>query len=177
MSIQYVTFLPKSKAEQIQPGPTDAMISICDPGDEVQLASGWEQLLTLSFLDMVYDDDLLERFGEAAPRVYAGYPQRRHAEAIRQFVDELNQQNINRLYVHCYHGRSRSAAVASWVANRYGAELERNDTHDANPLLQTLLNNPGRYDRYFEPENTEEGVDTTKGGSGVVRWLKRFWEG
>lgn len=177
MPIQQVTFLPKSKAEQLQPEPGYAMISILDPGDSVELATGWDHLLTLSFLDMVYDDDLLERFGDAAPRVYAGYPQHRHAEAIRQFVDELNQQEIGCLFVHCYHGRSRSAAVASWVASRYGATLTREDTQDANPLLLTLLDNPARYDRYFEQEDEEEALASTEGNTGVICWLKRLWGG
>jgi predicted protein tyrosine phosphatase len=76
-----------------------------------------------------------------APDDYA--PSLSHARAIQKFLVELHADaSAFDVVVHCSQGVSRSAAVASWAADRFGIPLmdpAGQGLEEANPRLRRLL--------------------------------------
>lgn len=102
-----IDFLSQYKAEQIDPLPTMAVISLTSPGKpDAALQPGWAAVLRLAFHDV-----------DSAEAGYAVFKQA-HAAAILDFVDSLPEA-ITHLVVHCHAGISRSAGVARFLAGRH----------------------------------------------------------
>ena len=70
-------------------------------------------------------------------------PSLSHAHAIRDFVCQLHEcEDELELVVHCSAGVSRSAAVAWWASERFGASLRDSASvglGEANPRILRLL--------------------------------------
>ena len=70
-------------------------------------------------------------------------PDGNHAKSIVDFLRPFTvSTELFHLVVHCYAGVSRSAAVATVIAARFGADIDQAnaDTSCANPRLIRLLN-------------------------------------
>lgn len=113
-SLQRVDWINKAYAESIVPDEDEALISIREPAEMVDLAD-WKHLLEVEFHDI--DDISSSSNPDAVQREYVLFD-RGMAIDILQFVDSL-PPNVTRLTVHCHAGISRSAAVAKAVSELY----------------------------------------------------------
>lgn len=115
-----------------------ALISITDPNKEPAKIESryWTKILRLSFYDEREGSVLLNRdnyptFNESV------------AKQVLQFVESLETE-VSEIWIHCEHGRSRSAAIAAFLALIYNAKLEKpcigyND-HVFNTLMKQFYN-------------------------------------
>jgi predicted protein tyrosine phosphatase len=102
-----VDFMSQARAEAMRPLPREGIISITGSGyPPATLRRGWRRVLRL-----VFDDVEIQFFG-------ATHFDTVHAEAILRWLDEVEGQ-VDKLFVHCHAGRSRSAAVAKFIAEKY----------------------------------------------------------
>ena len=83
------------------------MISISVPGKPAGLIDGWEHLLRLEFHDI-----------DTAETVYTPFDSSMARRTI-DFCDSICNE-VEHIHVHCDAGISRSAAVARFIADRYG---------------------------------------------------------
>jgi len=104
-----------------------AVISITDSGaDDARLQLGWDRVLRLSFDDIDHDDGEFVLFDE------------HHAQAILEFVQLCDEENVEGILVHCKKGISRSAAVAKWICQKHGLSFPV-DYAEYNKLIYTVL--------------------------------------
>lgn len=144
-TVKFVSQLHMENRED--PCANTAIISITSPGDfQARIKTGFHDILRLQF-DDIYEEIIQEMIG-AIPDVdntsagifwhHLRLPDANHAKTI---VDFLNRIQCERLIVHCHAGISRSAAIAKFVSDRMGAELEEfEDTSCANKRVLRLLN-------------------------------------
>lgn len=129
--IETVRFLSQSAAEDSEPYSNTAMVSITGWSSfgclEVNIKSGFHSLLRLTFDDVCEEslDVPVGSIADLSPEgalIVSGYllPDLHHAQEIVAFIEE---GDFAHLAVHCYAGKSRSAAVAQFVADKYGASL------------------------------------------------------
>jgi predicted protein tyrosine phosphatase len=112
-----VIFINREYAERITPkkGEKAAIISINSNGDLAKLHENWEHKLFLVFHDLdkpIKDYKIFDK---------------EQAKQIIKFVDKV-ANDILILVVHCDAGVSRSAAVAKFVAEKYGLLFPDNYT-------------------------------------------------
>ena len=130
-----------------------ALVVISNPGAMPPL--GGRHRLDLAFWDAV-DPDLADRMLLSALggkptacvrlrgtlRGDGGWPWRppmsADAHAIRGFVAGL-PRDVRSLHVACEFGKSRSRAVAEWVARERGCDASGDTSGAANPVLAGLL--------------------------------------
>lgn len=148
--IKTIRFVSQQYMEhRIEPQLNLAVISITTPGDSpAQIEKGFHSILRLEFDDL-YEENLHEMVGDIPDASLNGYllwhnlrlPDINHAIAIINFLDKLTCRHV---IVHCHAGVSRSAAVAQFVADKYGAVLygqhEDSDTKCLNKRIFRLLN-------------------------------------
>lgn len=102
-----MTFTGRSQAEALYGRSHWAVISITQPGEKVDLRSGWHSVLRLHFHDIDQPEDPYTLFDES------------HAKQIIDFVSAVNDSGqVEGILVHCQAGISRSAAVARWIADQ-----------------------------------------------------------
>ena len=128
-TIQTARFMSQSAAEDCEPYPNTAMISIVGPAKpEASIKPGFRTLLRL-FLDDADEEWLDVPVGSIPDYAPDGgvlivrdflLPDLHHAREIVAFVED---NDFEHLAVHCFVGQSRSAAVAQFVSDRYDAEL------------------------------------------------------
>jgi len=133
--IKTVKFRPQWWAEQAKPDLNVAVISITSPGDEpAKIQNGFHDVLRVAFDDL-YEETLKETVGDVpdlcpkGPVYWHGLllPNYDHAKEIIQFLDELVCDHV---IVHCHAGVSRSAAVAQFIVDHYGARLDQGNFCD-----------------------------------------------
>lgn len=140
----------EAEALALKPHGAAALISITEPGRIAPLPypDGWHALLRIQCADAEYDASMLARAikrGEPFDPVKKGFPCRGVAERIRDFVVQVESMPISSLLVHCHSGERRSAAVAQFVADRWGQAAERS-TNRMNQTLYALLRDPSCLD-------------------------------
>lgn len=109
-----IVFLPRADAQLYVPAPDSVLISIYDRSEQPLVPQpGWRDILFLRFHDTDVEQLGLEVFS---------------AEQARQVLDFAEKyQSVGELVVHCHMGHCRSAAVAIYLAEKYGARcLKRN---------------------------------------------------
>lgn len=161
-----VVFVRRFVAQELPPDANTVLISLTSPNDPARIANGWRDVLRLEFHD-VYEEALgvstvsipdeqehythefgAPSYGMALYRL----PTSVHAKAIMDFLtrNEGGCCDFVNVVVHCDQGKSRSAAVAQFVADRYGVPILNTepvwqdrvsmlDTSRANPRLIRLL--------------------------------------
>lgn len=127
--LKQIVALSQLEAEALKPNPPWGIISIREPGGEVNLQDGWGAILKLEFHDIT--------------RYYSGY-QAFSGEQAEEILDWIQKYivdgPIDRLVVHCAAGISRSQAVALFVYNHYGRHLpELRGTEFHNILVYSIL--------------------------------------
>ena len=148
-TIQTVRFLSQEAAEDCEPHHNTSMISIIAPGSlDAEIKPGFRTLLRLFFDDA--DEEWLDVPVGSIPDfaadggvlIFRDYllPDLKHAREVVTFIEN---GDFEHLAVHCFVGRSRSAAVAQFVADRYSAALLLQDhivgTQYKNNRLYRLL--------------------------------------
>lgn len=155
-----VVFVRRFVAQELPPDANTVLISLTSPKDPARIANGWRDVLRLEFHD-VYEEalgvpvgsipDEQEHYAHEIGALYR-VPSDVHAKAIMDFLtrNEGGCCDFVNVVVHCDQGKSRSAAVAQFVADRYGVPILNTDpawqdrvampdTSRANPRLLRLL--------------------------------------
>lgn len=146
MPISLVKVFSEQQVREIVPGSYQALISITEPGRLINHAPGWGSVLKVQFLDSTYDEDEIRANWNMRRLHFAGCIRAVHATEILRFLEDAHKDlKISELLVHCWAGQSRSAAVARFAAERYGARLDR-DTSRYNTTVYKLLQNPDCYE-------------------------------
>lgn len=154
--LKSIAFMSLAAARELPPSVSTAVISIrnASSSSTPPIFEGFWRVLPLYMLDVAEEhwrlppgtwadeptaSQHLEYCGE--PDEYA--PSLSHARAIHKFMVELHSDPATfDVVVHCSQGVSRSAAVASWAADRFGIPLmdpAEQGLGEANPRLLRLL--------------------------------------
>lgn len=147
-----VSYVSESAAMLLTPRQCAAMVSITEPGREAPLPwpEVWGALLRVEFADAEYDEHMLARMearGKAFDAESKGFPCRRDAEVIRAFLTRLaGDPRITELVVHCHAGQRRSAAVAKFASEMFGASFDHR-YEGYNRTVYALLKNPAQFER------------------------------
>lgn len=105
--LKQVVFYSQAYAEAQQALSNWAVISITAPNEpEASLQPGWASILRLEFADTDNAAEVEVAFNDV------------HARTVVDFVRGLDPQ-VQGIFVHCYAGISRSAAVAKFIADTY----------------------------------------------------------
>jgi predicted protein tyrosine phosphatase len=135
--------------ERIEPDANVAVISLTTPGDDpARIKDGFHSILRLQFDDL-YEENIKEKVG-AIPDLDPSNPQCRvmwhglqlaNYNHAREIIEYLNSLDCDHVIVHCHAGVSRSAAVAQFITDKYGAALDRDwcDTSCMNKRVYRLL--------------------------------------
>ena len=154
-----VDFVSKADIASLEPGPNTIAVSIVDPGDfPPRLSPGFLKVIRLEFHDRIGDPSDFD-----APRdsldVLEFIDRRRHDNYIkagfipfkwvlfsesdalalaREIVSLQESTDVFQIVVHCFAGKSRSAAVASVIAEFAGIPLAK-PCDEANPRILAML--------------------------------------
>lgn len=142
-----VEFCSKKEVQTIVPDPGTVLVSIVDPGDPPPVLSDrFLHVLRLEFHDLVglpfndFDEKVrgIYRMNGYIPERWV-YFDRDHASILSGFILRMHRDPLPRsVLVHCYAGVSRSAAVASVIADCAGVTLSRPVRH-ANVRVRSLI--------------------------------------
>ncbi|HZV99473.1 MAG TPA: hypothetical protein VFF74_10835 [Methylophilaceae bacterium] len=133
--LRQVIYCGRPQAESAMPISSWAVISITEPGcpdGQARLQPGWHSVLRLEFHDL--DANSPEWDIAAGQFVFMN---EQHAHEVIEFVDRVAGE-VDTILVHCRAGISRSAAVAKFVANRFGLEFDHGYPLFNKHVFQTL---------------------------------------
>lgn len=137
----HVQFMSRADVESFTPPPNAMLISISDtPDDKAHIQPAmWRQVGMYHFVDGGYDEEAIATFGSDFDRIYgADYFTPEKADTMRADIDHMVGSKPELLVVNCQAGRSRSAAVAQYISERYGATISQ-ETPEANLTVLRLL--------------------------------------
>lgn len=159
-----VQFMSRYDIEHFTPPPRSVLISIADnENDRAKIdLSSWDGVYFQSFIDAGYDEESLS-FGQDFDKVYADYITPEKAQSLRHDIEDALMKRPDLVVINCHAGRSRSAAVAQYLKERYGADMTQ-DTSEANQTVFRLLRlDRGLMDAIEESRNspTANLVDPT----------------
>lgn len=163
--IKSIRYCSEAEARGIRPLPSMAMISITEPGRTAALAEGFGRLIRVQFIDAEFDRSMLKRKSMSAVDLCEkGFPCKERVLEMLAFIDDVQEDDsVTELVVHCHAGQRRSAAVALFVAERYG--LPQYMAYDkGNKTVYNLLRDPWMFD---------SGVKKVTLLSGLSRYLGR----
>lgn len=108
--IKNVCFFSEMVAKDVTPRNHIALISVSD-GDFIDLPDWGDRILRLYFHDILGPLDGYVQFGVA------------DAQKIINFLNGIDKKSINTIFVHCGAGISRSAAIALFIAEKFGLNV------------------------------------------------------
>jgi len=169
-----VVFLSQREACELAPVAGAAMISITDPDKpDAPLQPGWDRLLRTAFYDGTYSEDTIHRVKHDFELLYQSYITPEQATELKRFVDDLAAERVEQIYVHCYFGRSRSAAVADYLGDTHGYAVAP-AVEKPNATVRTLLDDPDHFTpliRHYRKPMEEETAPR-----GWRRWWRQFFD-
>ncbi|MGI0646895.1 hypothetical protein ACRCPS_17920 [Pseudomonas aeruginosa] len=135
-----VTFMSRLDLEDFTPPPGAMLIVLSDDlGDKPRIdPTQWAMITQHAFVDGGYDEETIAQFGSDYDRVYADYITPEKAEELRRVIMAMANARPPLIVASCQAGRSRSAAVAQYIKDHYGAALEK-ETPEANQTVLRLL--------------------------------------
>lgn len=147
MRVRYVS---EAVALTLVPHQSVAVVSITEPGRTADLPSGYGAVLRVQFADAEYDEGTISRLwarGRPFDANAKGFPSKRTSEAIRGFLESIwaKEECFAELIVHCHAGQRRSAAVAKFASEQFGAQFDHGYT-GYNKTVYALLVDPMRFD-------------------------------
>ena len=142
ISINQIVYTSHGKAMKIIPEKNSGIISISDKGDEdAHLNNRWNYRLDMYFNDNDYD------FNEF------------HARQMINWLEKI-EGKVEKLWVHCNQGISRSPAVGLWLSERYHVPFKPN--HSYNRHVHNTLK---KFDEWWrknkEKETSRVGLEPT----------------
>ncbi len=132
--VKRVKFVSRSKAESTLGIADCAVISITEPSSFLgfaDLREGWFEVLRMEF-----DDVDPETCFDQSNKFLSTH----QARVIAAFVDSV-APNVSLIMVHCKAGVSRSAAVAKWIAERYGLPFDHTYKYYNHHVYKLLSSN------------------------------------
>jgi hypothetical protein len=149
MPLRSVTHLPLAEVADMMPSADTAVLLIRDPGTAPNVHPGWGQIMHMEFIGLCYGGLLASM---PRPDLWKLGPVFTEdlALAIRHFTHQVDASPTTHLVVACHEGLSRSAAIAEWVSDHFGA-VWNNPVSRVNPLVLSLLEQPDRFRTYFGP--------------------------
>jgi len=136
-----VDFCSKRMAEEAEPDPSVAVISITNYKDpSANLKPGWLAVLRVQFDDIDPGRNISPFLKADMLSVYRPMTEEQ-AEEILGFADVMvgSFNEATGILVHCEMGVSRSAAVAKFLRERYGLPEDEPDERFHNPHVYRLL--------------------------------------
>lgn len=133
-----VMFVSRTAAENTAGMPKWAVISVSEPDSafgQAKLMQGWYSILRVSFHDV---DPHRYEYEEPYEVMDAD-----DAAAIVAFVESV-APHVDGVLVHCKAGISRSAAVAKWIAKRYGLTFNHQYSQYNQHVYQMLVEAAGK---------------------------------
>jgi len=162
-----IHFMSALAAGKVIPDTSSAMISVTEPGESSPVSNqGWGYYLHSAFADVSYDENTYQVLGPDVFReVYSDAITSAQARQISMFIRSvLLDPTIDKLYVHCHRGRSRSAAIALYASELAGTRID-GDTREHNHLVLAMVRTPNRYSHLWRVP----GVDTSSRKIGAVK--------
>lgn len=111
-----VWFLSHEQFQWVRPGPEALVISISDRFYEAEVEPGFAAVLRLRFSDV-------DPAREAVPRVAECFTPDQASDLVAWCDRWLERGRYAHVFVHCWAGRSRSAAIAWWISKQYHMHL------------------------------------------------------
>ncbi|HFK2003004.1 TPA: hypothetical protein ACGW3W_002301 [Pseudomonas aeruginosa] len=133
------TFISRAEAEAYWPDHHCHLISISDaPDDQAAIdETRWKSVSYHHFVDAGFDEEVIEIYGCDFERNYADYFIHSKADELRERIRTITSVGDS-IVVNCQAGRSRSAAVAKYLAEHHGYQLDK-PTPDANLCVYRML--------------------------------------
>jgi hypothetical protein len=137
-------FMSRYDLEHFNPPANAVLISISDnEDDKAQVNKAlWSDVSFHTFIDAGYDEETIS-YGLDYDRVFSDYITPEKANALRADIERMLSTKPALFVINCQAGRSRSAAVAKYLHERYSAEISQ-DTPDANQTVLRLLRSDPR---------------------------------
>ncbi|WP_242603054.1 dual specificity protein phosphatase family protein [Vibrio vulnificus] len=136
-----VIFVSQREAETIHPEPGVAMISITDPGKPLAELGSWELIYRDSFMM----EAIVKTLSTSIKMSFECAIVLILIQNRQNFISQLISSGVNKIYVHCYFGRSRSGAVAKYLVDQFGFESNK-PIESPNMTVYKLLCNPVRFE-------------------------------
>ena len=145
VTIEFVDFFPEHKIVGFGGNHSSiGVISITEPGRHALFADdAWSAVLRLQF----HDKDRLEDIDQG----YVLFDQE-HAQEVLTWLQK-HENDLRAVYVHCALGASRSAAVALFVAEKYGLRIDRTKASRYNRRVYRVL-----YDEWTKDPKVRERI-------------------
>lgn len=170
-----VVFDSRKNAEEFSPPEKSSIISINDSESYLaELKPGWNDVVRSCFIDTTYNEESLRFVGRNHKYIYQSAFDKEKSLQLLRDIQSISESQL--ILVHCHAGRSRSAAVALYIHQRYGhtiypciqalqsgRQASKDETKHANTTVLELLKNPCLFDDLIaeiDPK-TPEIVDHT----------------
>ncbi|WP_329046158.1 hypothetical protein [Pseudomonas aeruginosa] len=133
------TFISRAEAEEHWPVQYSHLISISDDAEDQAVIdeTRWKSVSYHHFVDAGFDEVVIEVYGCDFERNYADYFIQSKADDLRERIRTIASVG-DPIVVNCQAGRSRSAAVARYIAEHHGYQLDK-PTPDANLCVYRML--------------------------------------
>jgi predicted protein tyrosine phosphatase len=147
----------KKQIEKTEPDPNTLVISFRDPYDIVRIKQGFESVVVIECHDADPNKHIDERYNVLFN------PE--HARKILSSVSKYCESRKNlvcydgTIIVHCYMGRSRSAAIGKFLGKLYKCDVEYCGENGVNPntyIYDTMV------DMWFELSSIEKEGSATR---------------
>lgn len=73
----------------------------------------------------LYPVDAIHRHIDEFRMRYGSYIDSKQAEKLKNLISQLISFRVNKIYAHCYFGRTRSGAVAKYLVGQFGFESNK----------------------------------------------------
>ena len=178
--INSIKFAPTREIKKINPSQDTALISIHDSDlgiDATIPDTGWGFLSHIGIEDAAYSIEEIQQYGTNFWTYFDGCANKRDALQILLFFKQIeSNDNIAHIIVQSPAGRSRSAAIAKFYAERNHLVLD-GDISRANSLIYQLLQNPGFYDEAFDKYVNIKPKEEVKENEKCLGWaMKKLLE-
>ena len=138
--IESVSFISQRDVQLLGPDSRLAIVSITDDADA--LIPQCDSYVRLRFLDISPDVNCGYIPTADFYSYHEGVMCPGQAVMLKMFLDRvMRAPHLDKLVVHCYHGRFRSASVALYLSEHYGVPIDRPVTH-RNEHVYKILNDP-----------------------------------
>lgn len=138
-----VRFMSRRDVETHFPISPSHLISISDGEDDQALVidARWTSVSRMFFLDGEYDEARIEMFGTRFKIAFQDYFSMAQADELKRLIVGLTSSGKD-IVVNCEAGRSRSAAVARFIAETSNYKLLQDTPHANQTVLRLLRGDP-----------------------------------